>query len=79
MLLLQHRFASTLALSAAKIIVTGASSGLGRECVRQLAALPGLSIILACRDTAAGEAAVKAITEEHPGADLEVEVIKPTA
>ncbi|WP_026929662.1 oxidoreductase [Glycomyces tenuis] len=52
-------------------IVTGATSGLGLETTRALAR-KGAHVVMAVRDEARGRAAAAAITEERPGADLEV-------
>ncbi|GAA1662059.1 oxidoreductase [Glycomyces endophyticus] len=52
-------------------LVTGASSGLGLETVRAVARR-GARVVLAVRNTTAGEAAAAAIAEQAPGADLEV-------
>ncbi|KAG5180511.1 putative oxidoreductase [Tribonema minus] len=54
-------------------IVTGANSGLGRECVKTLAATK-THVILACRDVKAGAAVVEEILEVHPGASLECQI-----
>jgi NADP-dependent 3-hydroxy acid dehydrogenase YdfG len=56
------------------IIVTGGSSGLGKECARKLAASSGAHIILACRDQRAGATAAAEILAEHPGASVVTEV-----
>ncbi|MFC1949606.1 SDR family NAD(P)-dependent oxidoreductase [Chloroflexota bacterium] len=52
-------------------IVTGANSGLGFEDARALSAR-GAAVILACRDTGKGEAALKRILQEHPEAKAEL-------
>ncbi|KAF9698734.1 hypothetical protein EKO04_003311 [Ascochyta lentis] len=51
-------------LSGKTIIVTGANTGLGLECVKHLARLHASHLILACRDTQKGQAAIKAVTQE---------------
>ena len=53
------------------ILVTGANSGLGFEISRQLAAR-GATLILACRDPEAGDAAAERLREEFPGLKVEV-------
>jgi NAD(P)-dependent dehydrogenase (short-subunit alcohol dehydrogenase family) len=53
-------------------IVTGANSGLGLVCARELAR-KGASVVLACRDTVKGEAAVEAIARAAPSAKVELE------
>lgn len=52
-------------------VVTGANAGLGRQVAARLAAR-GARVVLACRDTAKGEAAAAGIRERTPGAELEV-------
>jgi NAD(P)-dependent dehydrogenase (short-subunit alcohol dehydrogenase family) len=51
-------------------IVTGANSGIGYETARALAS-KGAKVILACRNKDKGEAAVRQIIQEHPGAKAE--------
>ncbi len=58
-------------LSGKQAIVTGASSGLGFESARALAA-KGASVVLAVRDTARGDAAAAKIRAEHAAAKLTV-------
>ncbi len=53
------------------VVVTGASSGLGRAASAELAAA-GHHVVLACRSTARGEAAAEKIRSSTPGARLEV-------
>eukprot|EP00184_Porphyridium_aerugineum_P001665 CAMPEP_0184694026 /NCGR_PEP_ID=MMETSP0313-20130426/2095_1 /TAXON_ID=2792 /ORGANISM="Porphyridium aerugineum, Strain SAG 1380-2" /LENGTH=337 /DNA_ID=CAMNT_0027152237 /DNA_START=648 /DNA_END=1661 /DNA_ORIENTATION=+ len=53
------------------VIVTGANSGLGKECARALASR-GAHVILACRSISKAEEAAKDITALHPTAKLEV-------
>ncbi|KAK2142914.1 hypothetical protein LSH36_898g00043 [Paralvinella palmiformis] len=53
------------------VIVTGANSGIGFETARTLA-LHGAHVVLACRNTTKGWAAVKAIKKERPQAELEL-------
>ncbi|MQM26780.1 oxidoreductase [Glycomyces albidus] len=52
-------------------LVTGAGSGLGLETARAVARR-GARVVMAVRNTAAGEAAAAQIADEVPGADLEV-------
>jgi NAD(P)-dependent dehydrogenase (short-subunit alcohol dehydrogenase family) len=52
-------------------IVTGANSGLGLSTARELAR-HGAHVVLACRDTAKGEAAAASIEREVPGAKVEL-------
>jgi NAD(P)-dependent dehydrogenase (short-subunit alcohol dehydrogenase family) len=52
-------------------VVTGGNSGLGLETTRQLARA-GARVVLACRDTAKGEAARKRIRADVPDGDIEV-------
>ncbi|KAG5563260.1 hypothetical protein RHGRI_005870 [Rhododendron griersonianum] len=52
-------------------IVTGASSGIGRETARVLA-LRGVHVVMAVRNTDAGGEVRKAILEENPTAKLDV-------
>jgi NAD(P)-dependent dehydrogenase (short-subunit alcohol dehydrogenase family) len=52
-------------------VVTGASSGIGFETARGLAAA-GARVLMICRDRERGEAAMLRIRAEHEGADLEL-------
>jgi NAD(P)-dependent dehydrogenase (short-subunit alcohol dehydrogenase family) len=52
-------------------VVTGGNSGLGLETTRQLARA-GARVVLACRDTAKGEAARERIRADVPDGDIEV-------
>jgi len=52
-------------------IVTGANSGLGKECCRQLAGVHGFKTVMACRNREACETARQEILRCHPKADLE--------
>ena len=61
-------------LTGKKILVTGASAGLGQEASRALAA-HGATVIMTARDRAKGEAAVAAIWESVPEADLELRLV----
>lgn len=58
-------------MSSKVVIVTGANSGLGFEAARMMAA-KGATVIMACRDTAKGEATARQIRDEYPQAQLEV-------
>ncbi len=52
-------------------VVTGANSGLGLVCARELARA-GASVVLACRSAERGAAALQAILQAVPGAQLEL-------
>lgn len=58
-------------LTAKRIVITGAASGLGRESARALAS-KGASITMAARDAAKNEAAAGQVRSQVPGADLEL-------
>ena len=60
-----------LDLTGRSVVVTGASSGIGVETARVLAAR-GAHVVLAVRDTSAGEAVAGDITAAHPDARVEV-------
>jgi len=60
-----------LSLSGKRYLVTGASSGLGQETARALAAR-GACIIMAVRSLSKGEAAAAAIRRAVPDADLDL-------
>jgi NAD(P)-dependent dehydrogenase (short-subunit alcohol dehydrogenase family) len=55
-------------------LVTGANSGLGLVCARELARR-GALVVLACRDSERGAAAVESISREVPGARLELSAL----
>jgi NAD(P)-dependent dehydrogenase (short-subunit alcohol dehydrogenase family) len=52
-------------------VVTGANSGLGLVCARELARA-GATVVLACRSAERGTAAVQEISQAVPGAQLEL-------
>jgi NAD(P)-dependent dehydrogenase (short-subunit alcohol dehydrogenase family) len=60
-----------LDLAGRRILVTGASTGLGLETTRALAA-HGASVTMAVRDLGRGAAAMDTVREHVPGADLDV-------
>jgi NAD(P)-dependent dehydrogenase (short-subunit alcohol dehydrogenase family) len=61
-------------LAGKRFLVTGASSGLGQETARALAAR-GAQVIMAVRSLAKGQAAVEAIKETSPNAKLDVQQV----
>jgi len=62
---------SLIDLNAKRIIITGASSGLGKECALALSKL-GAEIVLAVRNTSKGEKVLTEIRNQVPGAKIEV-------
>jgi NAD(P)-dependent dehydrogenase (short-subunit alcohol dehydrogenase family) len=64
-------------LTGKQAIVTGASSGIGFEAAKALAA-KGADVVLAVRDTARGEAAAAKIRSQHRDAKLTVSIIDLT-
>ena len=66
-----------LDLSGRRIVVTGASSGLGLETARSLAAV-GASIIITARGQAKAEAALTQLRAEVPGAAFDAVVLELT-
>ena len=68
---------SVIDLTSKRIIITGASSGLGKECVLAFAKL-GAQVVLAVRDTNKGEKVVQEIKSIVPNASLEVEKLDLT-
>lgn len=63
--------ASIIDLDSKRIIITGASSGLGKECALTLSKL-GAQIVLAVRNTAKGEKVLYEIKNQVPNAKIEV-------
>jgi len=55
-------------------LVTGANTGIGFEAARGLAA-DGARVILACRDSAKGQAALDTIAREFPSTSLELLIV----
>lgn len=58
-------------LSGKTIVVTGANSGLGFQAARAFAA-KGAHVVMACRDTAAGEIAAEGVRNHAPDASVDV-------
>lgn len=58
-------------LSGKLVVITGGASGIGQETARAMAA-KGAQIVIPVRDMAKGEAAVTAIKESVPDADIEL-------
>ena len=65
-------------LSGKRVLITGTSSGLGRESARALAS-KGAAITMAARDANKNEAAAEAIRQQVPDADLETRSIDLTS
>ena len=65
-------------LTGKRIVITGTSSGLGRETARALAS-KGASISMLARNASKNEAAADAIRAQVPGADLETRVVDLTS
>lgn len=61
-------------LTGAQALVTGASTGLGKETARALAAA-GVRVVLAARDPDRGSAALQAVREAVPGAEVELGIV----
>jgi NAD(P)-dependent dehydrogenase (short-subunit alcohol dehydrogenase family) len=62
-------------LSGRTVLVTGATTGIGKETARALAAA-GASVVITARSDEKGEAAVAALVEAVPGADISYEVLE---
>ena len=62
-------------LSGKVALVTGASTGLGKETSRALAS-KGARVIMTARDEARGAAAVQEVKAAVPGADAELELVE---
>lgn len=62
---------SLIDLSSKRIIITGASSGLGEECALALSKL-GAEVVLAVRNTSKGENVLNKIKQQVPNARIEV-------
>lgn len=56
------------------VITTGANVGLGLEAARHFARLQADRVIVACRDTTKGDAAVKSIRASHPDSLTKLDV-----
>ncbi|MCU1322632.1 MAG: short-chain dehydrogenase [Acidobacteriaceae bacterium] len=57
-----------------RVFITGANSGIGFPAAQKLAR-KGATVVLACRDRARGEAAMRRIEAEAPGARLELTLL----
>ena len=62
-------------LTGRTVLVTGATTGIGKETARALAAA-GASVVLTARSAEKGEAAVADLAEQVPGGDLTYEVLE---
>lgn len=62
-------------LAGQTALVTGSNVGLGFECARQLLALNLSHLIIAVRNQARGDAAVKKLQNEFPHAKIEVSIV----
>ncbi|HAA54579.1 MAG TPA: hypothetical protein DCE42_07465, partial [Myxococcales bacterium] len=61
-------------LSGLDIMVTGANAGLGFATTKALARR-GAHVIMACRNASRAESARDAILQEHPDANISVEIV----
>jgi light-dependent protochlorophyllide reductase len=61
-----------VSVEARTAVVTGPTRGLGLECVRSLAGVPGWRVVLACRDEEAGQRAADDVRRDRPDASLVV-------
>lgn len=62
-------------LSGRTVLITGATTGIGKETARAMAAA-GASVIITARSDEKGEAAVAELTAAVPGADVSYEVLE---
>ncbi len=60
--------------AGSRVLITGANSGIGYMTALKLARKDA-KVLLACRDQRRGEAAIKRILSDSPGADLELVVL----
>ncbi|CAM9138545.1 unnamed protein product [Choristocarpus tenellus] len=64
--------AAPISKGTSLVVVTGASSGIGKECARRLANMEGYAVILACRQVnALSWKAADEIVRTNPGAEVE--------
>lgn len=61
-------------LTGKTCVVTGANTGIGKECARQLAAL-GARVVMGCRSAERGEAALKELQADGPKGSLELRIV----
>jgi NAD(P)-dependent dehydrogenase (short-subunit alcohol dehydrogenase family) len=61
-------------LTGKQCVITGASSGIGKELARVLSGL-GAEVILACRNPAKAQAAMSELTAQNPKAKLRIEQV----
>lgn len=57
------------------VVLTGATGAIGKAIARQIAALPGYEVVLACRDERKARAAVREITEAMGNARVRIELL----
>ena len=60
--------------AGSRVLITGANSGIGYMTALKLARRDA-KVLMACRDQPRGEAAIKRILSDSPGADLELMVL----